>query len=505
MRFVPTILLLVATPLWAAKSDQGDQTFDPTGLTQEQLAAKVADKSDPWFRHPCSVGIPLFDELHHRNQEDEAHIRGQLYATALCDDEKHDFIAGLAHTKELETRFPDYNWSSLGLYFALRSENAAEFLDRLRALDDNGLRKLDPSRFWAGFRMVRKQGLEAELENLALDWVDQRKLGILSADIQSSIAVRAMNAAIRADRLSLVSNLLLSVRSPLTYIDLLFDRRYERIWPQIEQRAGKNLAIVGEEYADWALARLENNKRDRDRFSVAAHALHYAGQFEDAAALARDWRERDGAMDAIEEGDAWALNIEAYANDALGRPEEADKVFDQLAALDPNTHPWVVNFVINRASRLVGQERWEDGLEATKLAQSVAERYGSPYAKMIIAKDRTCALIALGRKDEIEPELAFLRDNITESYREAAQGLMCAGLREEAARLLIEGIRDERFRYTALATLQSSQFDLFYTPSKLPQPNELLAESSELKAAFETYARIIPAEFVPVASLRANR
>src|SRR5690606_19428635 len=125
----------------------------------------------------------------------------------------------------------------------------------------------------------------------------------------------------------------------------------------------------------------------------------------------------------------WALNIEAYALDALGRREEADAVFDQLATLPADEHYWVVNFVINRASRLVGQGRWEEGLAATELSRSVAAEYGSTYARMLVARDRACALQRLGRAEESVREAEYLVEQFAESPPVAATGLLCVGKR----------------------------------------------------------------------------
>ena len=167
------------------------------------------------------------------------------------------------------------------------------------------------------------------------------------------------------------------------------------------------------------------------------------------------WRDRKAKGAQIEEGDAWALNIEAYAYDSLGQPKKADAVFDELAKLDPDENPWVVNFVINRASRLVGQGRWKEGVKATLLARAVAEKYGSTYAKLILARQMACALPELGRADETASELAFLRDNAKDGIALSVAGLMCAGQNDEAAAMLLAAL----LCLDAFAAMQS-QFGL---------------------------------------------
>lgn len=504
-RLFAAATLLIAATVTAQEAAPAPAPYDASTKSLEELIVKTGDKSDPWLDRPCELGVPLFDELVEREPGQEFFRRGQLFAGALCDDLRQDYASGFAKVKELEAGWQELDFDGLGFYFALRVRDPQEYLARLRRLDQAGIEALDPESFWQGFGMIREEGAEDRFNDLMLDWVDEKRLAYIPSEMQGGIASSALDAAMRQGRVDLAPQLLANIRSPSSYLGFIPDRKYEEIWPLLEERAGPNLERIADEYVFWAMARLENHPRDRDRFATAARALHYAGRFEDAIALARKWRERDGAMDMIEQGDAWALNIEAYAHDALGQVEEADEVFDQLARLDSDEHPWVVNMVINRASRLVGQERWEEGLVAAALARSVAEKWGSDFAKMIIARDHACALHALGRTEAIDGELNFLRENRTKSYFHAAQALMCVGEREEAADLLLEGVQNAQYRDFALGALTSRKFDLFYTPSKLPETVDLLDESTELRAAFEQYARIIPKEFTPTASIRANR
>lgn len=158
--------------------------------------------------------------------------------------------------------------------------------------------------------------------------------------------------------------------------------------------------------------------------------------------------------------------------------------------------------MINRASRLTGQGRWNEGLEATVLARAVAEQHGSTYAKTIIARDRACALERLGRADEAAGELAFLRENWKDGVALAARGLMCHGLRDEAADLLLEGLRDETVEDSAISAFLTDALDLFYTASILPDANDLLADYPELAAELGKHMRAMPEAYIPQAALR---
>jgi tetratricopeptide (TPR) repeat protein len=428
--------------------------------------------------------------------------RLRLLAEAFCADREKRYADGAKLAGEIATLTPDDPAIGLALYFANRLEDVDGLIAALRGLNDTGLEQLDRDNYWSAIRMARRAGRLDDLDALAFDWASGGKFAFIDNDLHEGLAVAALRAATKNGRADLVDGLLVSITGPSSYIDLLTFRTYEPFWPQIEARAGEHLAAVGEENVRVTRARFTNAPNDRDRFSAAAHALHYNGQFEEAIALAQRWREREARGVGIEEGDAWALNIEAYAYDSLGQFKKADAVFDELAKYDPEEHEWVVNFVINRASRLTGQGRWREGLKATDLARRVAEKHGSTYAKLIIARDRACAFERLGRAKDAAPELAYLRENWKDGVEMAVRGLMCHGLRDEAAALLLESLRDEDTRDGALAAFQTDELDLFYTATTLPEATDLLVDYPDLAAELAKYVRPMPEAFIPQAALK---
>ncbi|WP_271439263.1 hypothetical protein [Pontixanthobacter luteolus] len=491
---------LVGFPVLAQPSESPAE-INASNMTDAELFAALDDREKPWYSNSCSIGVPVFSELDRRMPDPARFKHGLVYSEALCASERDDYELGARKVAELEKIAPDADYTDLALYFEGKTGNAQAVLDRFRSLSDAQLAELGRDRFWASVRMLREKGRIEQFEDQALQWFSDGKLAVFPSELEGGIVSNALDAAVRQEKLEQVDGLLRLIRDPRSYIDLLANRKYELIWPRIEERAGPNLKPISEEYSFWAEARLENNESDRDRFSDAAHGLYFEGRYEDAIALAQKWRERNGTLKNIEEGDGWALNIQAYAYDAIGQRAKADAVFDDLAGLDPDANPWVVSFVINRASRLIGHDRWEDGLAANALAGQVAGNYGSQFAKMIIARNNVCALQNLGRADEIDGDLEFLRNNWEVSQSLAAQALQCAGQNEEAARVLQSALADDRYRETAIGALQPKKFELFYTPSNLPQNEELLSQFPELRADLVRYGRVIPDEFTPIAFL----
>jgi tetratricopeptide (TPR) repeat protein len=353
---------------------------------------------------------------------------------------------------------------------------------------------------------IRLAGLEAESDKVAYQMATSGSFAQIDPEVQSGLANRALSYAARTGELSQVDDLLRYVRVPYQFIALLSLREYESIWPNVERYAGDHLASVTNSYVSWTSARLADKPEDLDRLSDYAYAMLFAGRYDEAATLADTWLARPGRNGVYEEGDGWALNMEAYALSALGRTAEADKVFDDLAKLSPDEHPWVVNFVINRTARLVSQGRWAEGLAASEAARSVSEKYGSGYAKLLVASERACAFDRLGRKDESGSEFKYVIANFADAPESAVQALLCAGRDDEAADLFRRILNDDKIRSQLLDGLQDDRFDLFWAgPSKIRNPYDLMMARPDLKKEASNYVRAIPERFVPLAYLRRQQ
>lgn len=474
--------------------------FDGMGF-QEALRL-FQDNGDRWVEEPCEFGVPASGVMLSHRPGDVPIRRVALLSQALCADEEERYEDGAAVVRQLNGLVEGEVNLWLTLYFARRLEDGQWALDTLRSLRPEQLGELERDSFWLTTQTIRESGLEDEGADLALQWFEDSRIGFIDGDLHAGLARSALAAAVRQERVDMAPQLLGYITNPSTYVDMLTSRELEPLWPAIEERAGPNLTSIGAENVEIARRRLTNAPSDRDRFSDAAHALHFNGDFDAAIELAQSWRTREERGLELEEGDAWALNIQAYAYDSLGQPERADAIFEELAAVDPEANFWAVNFVINRASRLVEHGRWEEGLAASEYARTVP---GSTYAELIVAKNHACALNRLGRTEEALAELDFVRENKSSSVHLAAVGLLCNGLRDEAAEVLLEGLRDQTTRASAIAALLGAETDLFYTQSMLPEPRALMVEYPELAAEFALHARDLPEAMAPRAALLRTR
>jgi Flp pilus assembly protein TadD len=491
---------------WPAAAQASAEALDFRAMSDADLQARSQETRTAGFGDACRSKVPLFAELLRRNPGHAEYKVRQTVSAIFCADEEGRPADALGLLKQAEREALGRPIDILGLSLAVRLEDAAEALARLRSMAQVGeLRDIPVDLTFASIRTVRRDDLDDEFEEFAYELTKSSRFGQLDPDLQQAFAFGAVGHAVRIGDLPRVDGLLEHISNAQSYLSMLSLRDYEAAWPQIAERAGDNLTRAAEADVRRTAERLAAEPENRDRLSSYAHALLFAGRFQEAIDVARSWRPQRDSLQDLQEGDAWSLNIEAYALDALGRRAEADTVFNQLAALPADEHPWVVNFVINRASRLVGQERWEEGLHATELARMVAEKHGSTYAKLIIARDRACALQRLGRSEEANREAEFLIEEFNEWPPNAAPGLMCLGRQAEAERLIAKAMIEESPRDRLLSDLQDDRFELFYTPSALPRARELVLANAALREVALERIRLLPEQFVPISYLRRTQ
>ncbi|MBO9519558.1 MAG: hypothetical protein J7493_15965 [Porphyrobacter sp.] len=498
--FLAGLALLVASP--AVAQDSPPEKSDFRQMSDEDLRGQFQNFINRGFRNPCGLEAPLLEEMRRRRDSVELE-RGHLLAQIYCAAEHDDAATGTKLMKRLERMGPAPILGPVALYFALVLNDGPEAMKRLRQVESaGGLQTISREHLGTAMRVVRRGGGEVELDEFLYGVATKSTFARYGSENQAMIAFSAIRHAARVKDTSRIEDLLQYYDDPNGLLEILADRTFEPAWPLVEQHVGENLVKVSDAHVKSTAENLAEKPEDRDRLSAYSYALLFAGRFQEAADLAQGWLPADGSLKNLPEGNAWALNIEAYALDALGRPGEADKVFDDLATLPADQYPWVVNFVINRASRLVGYGRWEEGLVATDLARSAAEKYGTTYAKLLIARDRTCALHNLGRTAEAEVEAKFLVENFDESAPVAASGLLCLGRKDEVEQRIARAFKDPIARLGFVDELQDERFSLFYTPSVLPDAREVVLANDDLRETALRYVRLLPDSLVPIAYLR---
>ena len=320
-------LAVMASPAAAADSEAvPDFRAMSDAELGEQLAAYREGEHDS-----CKWDVPFFAEVKRRFGSKVDVDRFDLLVRSFCATDRREDASALRLLKQAERSGIEGGTEGLGLYLAVRLDEDEEAMARFRQAAGSGaFSYLDRQLVFPAIRLLTRAGHERELDALAYGVATGARFEAVNPDFQPWFAQAAIGHAARTGNLARVDELLTSIRSPDAYVAMLSLREFEPAWPAIERRAGDNLATVASENVDWTAARLADKPEDRDRLSAYAHALLFAGRYTEAASVAREWQK---GREGLDEGDAWAMNIEAYALDALGRPGEADAVFDRLAAL----------------------------------------------------------------------------------------------------------------------------------------------------------------------------
>ncbi len=321
----------------------------------------------------------------------------------------------------------------------------------------------------------------------------------LSIDLQQSFAFRAVGPALKTGDTAFAEKMAAKVTSPSNIRRMLIDRRYERIWSLLADRAGPNMAKVRDAAADERAAAFRARPADLQVGADAMLAANYAGRFAQAEVLAGELKLAQGKLDKYDEPEAWAINYYVSALDHLGRSTEADQWFDRLVALPMEGREWMVNFAINRAERLVAAGRWEDAFGAATYAVTVADKQGSPYARQVAEADRACAAWQFGQKQELGTAWPRLKQNWKDNVGATIALALCTDRSAEAIAILKQGLADEDKRADTLEAMQGSRGDfLGDTVYPVGTVDSLLASDTELREALNRHGRLLPDELVPV-------
>jgi tetratricopeptide (TPR) repeat protein len=489
-----------ATPA-LAKSELGSLSDDK--LLSRYSSAMEDDQADH-----CKAIPSLLNEMAKRPKLSRRVAGARLYSQYICAWAEGRYKDAYQLSSQLEAATGVSLGDDVRFVLATSAEEypaaASHVIKMAVAPDGSAFGRMETGYFWELSRQLVSNKHDEVRTKMFRAVADSPHWEKLTPEARSGIAQVTITLDAKSGLYGRAETLSHDLRGPYPFFELLAHRTMEPIWPLLEKIAGPNMQQIAD--ADVALkAEIYNrDKSDRKAFQHYAHALHFAGKFEEAITLVQTLDHSPKALLKATEDDLWAMNIEAYALDSLGRKTEAETVFDQMAALpyDPLNRDWLVNFVINRASRLVGLGKWDKGLEATMLAHEITEKSGTPYAKMLVRKARICALVNLGRSAEAAPLLIEAYDRREDTFVSAAEAHLCAGQDDKAAAIVLEALNDPNHVYGMVEELQGEDFEIFYVRELLPSLRDRVKQRPEIAAAFNAVARDLPERFIPGASLR---
>lgn len=231
---------------------------------------------------------------------------------------------------------------------------------------------------------------------------------------------------------------------PIALLTVAQDRRFEKIWPEME--AAGRFDWIKVQTADLERWREQSRRQPELLLNVASQidALRALGRYEEAMALGEDYarrlKTREAFSDAGEQR-SWLLNNHAYTLFDLGRYDEADKTMAKAEGRDG------VSQRINRAELLIDAGK---SAQALKVLDTVKEKQSSAYGLMWRDAGQACAKAQLGDA----PAARALAQSMAPRWKDNAaaltKALVCAEQSDEAAALYVRRLDDPTTRAEAL-------------------------------------------------------
>lgn len=509
MRQIGAILGMVAFVASAAAQETSvpKPRFDFTGASDAELwSAYLAavKRNDTDF---CGFHVPLLSQIETRGGADKRVSISRSGAELECAVEQRQWDVAYRQVKYLEGAReklePLYTASIARLAGAL-SDASIRLIEHVDAMEPGTASDEEFQQLGALERAFLESGRPTERLQLLRDLTTEQRLAKMAPVDRQTILARRFTAEVETGDISAATELVENVRNPHVILSALSDRRYESLWPQLEMQAGDNLHRILNANVAETLAQYNATPDDNERLQKLAHAYLYAGQFSEVIDLVDARRPSSKEIGKIDRDMAWALNAQAYAFDALGRLADAETIFDELAAIpfDADERGWLVNFVINRGSRLVRLGHFEKGLAAAEMARKIAAESGSGYANMLVRRDQVCALTGLGRDAEAAKILEEVNANADDLPSAAVEALLCANEEGKAAALVISSLRNLEKVSDMAEALQKPEFGLSYSTPVLPTLSARMRPRKDVDLVFHKVARDLPERLVPLAGQR---
>lgn len=502
------LLIGGVAPGTARASDSDTPKVNYTTFSDDQLSEALKQLLDTGQPDWCGSAVPLTNQMVTRGNFPPRTSTLNAYANLMCALDGKRWSEAYPWMIALERRSREKVDFGMGVAVSYLAERYDAAEERLFAyIDDDGRTSLTDADMQVVWNMARAYAAAKQRERtLALfrGLAIPARLEKFPVEDRDSIGSRLFQIEIEAGNVEAAAANLAFLKSPYVFRTALADRRYAKLWPQIEAKAGRNMADAIGATVNRAKAEYDAAPVDVARVQSLASAYLVAGRFEDLVRLVEQHEPAPDAYATLTENMAWALNAKAYAFDALGKPGDAEAIFDRIAALelDERTRGWLVNFVINRAIRFVDLGQAEKALAAADLAKGIAEEAGSDFARMLVRRTTLCALQALGRTADIGPLAAEVVEHASEAPAEAAEALLCADADDQAAQIIRDGLNDPAHASSVIESLQSPDFQLYYNESVTPNLFDRIRSRPDIAPLFNRLARDIPREFVPLFTVR---
>lgn len=222
------------------------------------------------------------------------------------------------------------------------------------------------------------------------------------------MALDAIAGFVDAHSNSEATALLPQIMTPDYGLRMLIDRRFEPIWPMVEQWAGGDLKRQREAITAAASAQFRIDPSLVNR-RILADALWSTGRRDEALTLLKQ---------AIDDPKLWdedrfyiSLMTARYAKMLLfaGRAPEAIATASKVNAANPgDRYPYAVNLMPNFAQMLIQAGKYQDALDLIDREIPAAQNIEAPQALGYYAALRYCAYHRLGQERQAAGQSVLL-------------------------------------------------------------------------------------------------
>lgn len=380
----------------------------------------------------------------------------------------------------------------LSLVAALSTDQpvvGSDMFDRLVARFPDVVRTLESELVWHVLRTAPKTDATRN---------DDRRIALArlgwGGDLPAAdwMALDAIKVLMKRKDTAGAAELLRYVDEPQVIENLLIQKPFEALWPQLEAHAGPQLAKVRASAVAAAHKIYDAAPDDSEALATLANALRHSGQLDDAIALRAKLPATSQAMALADEQTGWAVNNIALALHEAGRADDADALFASLNdAVMPQEH-WRVSMKINRLELLVKDGKFA---RAMPLIEPTARIQGSPYADQLVRRLRFCTLVNSGQAPEAAKRRAEMMKYARDAYHATVDGLLCAGDLDAAEALVLEAASEDDFSGDLVRSLQPVSLTSD-DPSIWTDRWQALRKRPRIAALYERLGRDMPERLV---------
>lgn len=422
--------------------DQDDQHFlrstEALMKGQFEVALRLAEQIPPAQDKPAANAIV-------------AALKASALFGLKRDVEAHKLVA------DAERRAPQDPGAAqllfLGALLTRREDVAADAIDKLIARFPDLVREVDQSQMTMFLQSEPKgQDRRNEDRRIAL-----ARLGYGGdSDYGYYIASSAVKFLVKRQDFRGASELLPYIKAPQSYENMLVQRRFAALWPQLEALAGPELSTVRAASVVAAERAYSQAPADPEKLQIYANALRHAGRLSEAIALRPKLPASSADMASATEQMGWAVNNVALAMSEAGQHEQADRLFEMLNSAAAEAGFWLVSMKINRLGLLVERGQFEKALMLLDTTEKSAADGGTPYAQQLVRAATYCTYSRLGRTTDAARLRPAVIKHGSDARGSTVDALVCAGELDEAEKLTLAGLDDEDAQEDFLRRLQRS-------------------------------------------------